>query len=187
MIDWTDETRLERGGHRVFYDAERDRWAIADNSGRWPERTDDGVLWVVPLQTIELREGESASVRLTHDGGGATATSMGWDAALRLSELIDGIDVVLVTKAGQRFSPLLSKDWTRRANELAGQGNLPGCVEALRWAGLDDLADVVPVVDTPACAAGITGAEATLLRSAIAKLARRVTALESAQTPRSEA
>jgi hypothetical protein len=50
---WECETRLEPDGHRAFRDASDDytapelrRWALTDNSGRWPETTDDGILWI---------------------------------------------------------------------------------------------------------------------------------------------
>jgi len=50
---WEPGIRLEKGGHRIFREVrypfaapETCRWAIADNSGGTPDRTEDGVLWL---------------------------------------------------------------------------------------------------------------------------------------------
>lgn len=55
---WQRLFKVKRG-HAFFYDASSKRYAIADDSGRSPEFTDDGVLW--------LDESRPAQVVL-HDG-----------------------------------------------------------------------------------------------------------------------
>lgn len=57
-MKWEKSIRLEKGGLRAFREVGGDRWAVADNSGRTPDETDDGVLWLDftrPLD-VELRE-----------------------------------------------------------------------------------------------------------------------------------
>jgi len=51
-------------GHRYFRSSDDGRWAVADNSGEYPWLTDDGVLWVVPDQEIEVG-GDHCILRLT--------------------------------------------------------------------------------------------------------------------------
>jgi len=63
--------RFETGsGHRYFKAASGPRtgqWAVADWSGSRPWNTDDGVLWVVPGQFIEVGD-EIGALDLEKDG-----------------------------------------------------------------------------------------------------------------------
>lgn len=43
---WTELETPFRGTRRYFVEKATGRLAAADESGRWPEDTDDGVLWV---------------------------------------------------------------------------------------------------------------------------------------------
>ena len=51
--DWAETIRLCRGGHRVFIERVTRRIAVADNSGRTPEETEDGTLWVDTDKPLE--------------------------------------------------------------------------------------------------------------------------------------
>jgi hypothetical protein len=58
---WEPGIRLEKSGHRIFHEIrhafaapETCRWAIADNSGTTPDRTDDGVLWLDFSRTLTV-------------------------------------------------------------------------------------------------------------------------------------
>ena len=54
IYEWDKVVRLERRGHRVFHEKTLNRWAFADNSGRTPEVTEDGVLWLVERQLLTI-------------------------------------------------------------------------------------------------------------------------------------
>ena len=63
------------GGHRLFHDARRPgSLAIADNSGRTPDRTDDGVLHVNQHAPIRVGKGREVTVPLLDEAGNATRT-----------------------------------------------------------------------------------------------------------------
>lgn len=50
---WLLSLKVSRG-HRYFTDAETKRVAVADDSGRTPDQTDDGVLWLDTSRPIKL-------------------------------------------------------------------------------------------------------------------------------------
>jgi hypothetical protein len=54
---WAFVGKLEKGGHRVFRSlrsATYGRLALADNSGHYPDETDDGILWLRVEEPLEL-------------------------------------------------------------------------------------------------------------------------------------
>jgi hypothetical protein len=95
---WEKAQWLEPRGHRVFRDArdafkapELRAWAIADNSGSTPDRTDDGVLWLDmsrPLRvSVEQEYGMMVSIPVRCECGGMrvgwTGTGIGGLIVLR--------------------------------------------------------------------------------------------------------
>jgi hypothetical protein len=84
---WTDPSgeRLEKGGHRVFT-AEDGRLAIADNSGRLPETTEDGILWLPEKEVHIEADGDRLwySVAVSGDCG-QSRVGIGLEAAARLT------------------------------------------------------------------------------------------------------
>lgn len=88
---WTCELRITNG-HRYFKDAVSGRIAVADNSGDLPDRTDDGVLWLVPEGpvTLDLRKGHVYGwipVTKDPDGGDAYSVSEYAVDAMRVAEI----------------------------------------------------------------------------------------------------
>jgi len=57
--------RLNGGdSHKLFFDNDTDQFAIADNSGRRPDETDDGVLLLDPSRLVKVTNG-SMGLRAT--------------------------------------------------------------------------------------------------------------------------
>jgi hypothetical protein len=87
---WTCELRITNG-HRYFKDAVSGRIAVADNSGDLPDRTDDGVLWLVPEGpvTLDLKKGHVYGwipVTKDPDGGDTYSVSEYAVDAMRVAE-----------------------------------------------------------------------------------------------------
>lgn len=61
---WTTVRRHTQDGHAVFRDG-AGRIALADNSGHYPENTDDGILWLDTGHVIEITPGHAAACRLS--------------------------------------------------------------------------------------------------------------------------
>lgn len=59
MSRWTLVCALAPGEHRLFRD-EQGRYALADDSGRDPNCTEDGPCYVDPFQVLTLRAGEGS-------------------------------------------------------------------------------------------------------------------------------
>lgn len=87
---WNKSTRLEKGGHRIFQSrVQPDKWAIADNSGYYPEDTEDGVLWLDftrPLRVAVEAQVLKASIPVTKRGEEYT-TPAGADAIATLATM----------------------------------------------------------------------------------------------------
>ena len=63
MRDWHFIAKLEQGGHRLFaIGSKGGRVAIADNSGRTPDDTDDGALFLDPDREMEVKLTDSGRV-----------------------------------------------------------------------------------------------------------------------------
>lgn len=79
MSSWTEEIALP-DGHRIFRatpdclrtsyprglrpNNEFGEWAIADESGQMPEKTDDGILWLDTGQRVLLGRGYGGTIHL---------------------------------------------------------------------------------------------------------------------------
>lgn len=95
------ETKIKWGsgrslpdGHRLFFNtAPHDseyKAAIADDSGRFPEDTDDGILWLDFSRTLDVRSGdeqerESIAIPLIRADGSQTRTPTDAATMLHLS------------------------------------------------------------------------------------------------------
>lgn len=96
---WEKGQWLEPKGHRVFCDARDDfkapelrAWALADNSGPTPDRTDDGVLWLDlgrPLYVDVNGKYSKVSIplRVERDGMRESRTWTGVDGLVTLRRL----------------------------------------------------------------------------------------------------
>lgn len=91
-VKWAHTLRLEKGGHRIFLEDREDatppRWAIADNSGPTPERTDDGILWLDFSRALNVELGIcTVSIPVTADASGSAYWCVvGIDALMTLRE-----------------------------------------------------------------------------------------------------
>lgn len=97
-IKWQKDkiVRLEFQGHRLFLEdrgpfaaPETCRWAIADNSGRTPELTEDGILWLDFKRYLHLALEDSIvlSIPLRAERGGETWAPAGVDSFIKLREM----------------------------------------------------------------------------------------------------
>lgn len=94
---WTFIKKLV-GGHRLFKDAEKPgEVAIADQSGEYPDQTDDGILYLDTLRSIEHHEfdgRESYSLPIKDALGRRYGTPVSLAAAICISDAYGlGIDV----------------------------------------------------------------------------------------------
>ena len=66
---WMRCIRLEKGGLRLFWHRDG-QVAVADNSGTYPEHTEDGVLWVDTTEPMHIccLSGRP-HIRITNSGG----------------------------------------------------------------------------------------------------------------------
>lgn len=81
---WILELHPSRQGHRYFFDFASDqdsatlplkhRIAIADASGRFPDETDDGVLYLDRRRPIRFNEVDLAIIPLLYQDGRETST-----------------------------------------------------------------------------------------------------------------
>lgn len=99
-VKWArgESVRLEKNGHRIFREdrgefaaPETCRWAIADNSGATPDRTDDGILWLDFSRPLLVEIGQYGIVSIPVDKdrdvqGGSYWCSAGVDALVTLRE-----------------------------------------------------------------------------------------------------
>lgn len=58
-MNWKFLGKPTSGGHKYFRDQDSGRLALADNSGRLPEYTDDGILWVDTSRPVEVSLGKN--------------------------------------------------------------------------------------------------------------------------------
>lgn len=99
IVKWArgESVRLEKGGHRIFREdrgefaaPETCRWAIADNSGTTPDRTDDGILWLDFSRPLAVHLGKysivSIPVKKDRDADDNYWCSAGVDALYLLRE-----------------------------------------------------------------------------------------------------
>jgi hypothetical protein len=87
------------GGHAVFRD-EAGRIAIADNSGRFPENTDDGILWVDTGHVIETDHARGCRVSVRDPKGAEFGTVVTTADALWFATTFD---MVIQTPSGRRY------------------------------------------------------------------------------------
>jgi hypothetical protein len=78
--DWQPILHV-RGGHRFFRDRLCGRVAVADDSGVYPESTQDGVLWVDETRWISIHE-SSATIPVIDPEGNRSSTTEHVDGAL---------------------------------------------------------------------------------------------------------
>jgi hypothetical protein len=117
---WEPGIRLEKGGHRIFHEIrhafaapETCRWAIADNSGTTPDRTEDGVLWLDFSRPLRVNLGGGCIPVLAElDGERESHCPCGIDAVAALHEkfpkwkvLPDGITMKLLSVFGLPPAP----------------------------------------------------------------------------------
>lgn len=94
---WKYCKRLEPGGLRLFWEATTDRVAVADNSGRTPEETEDGVQWIdqdAPARVYYEGKGRDRNlyILLPLQGGGFSVVGL------------EGAKVLLEAMPQMRFS-----------------------------------------------------------------------------------
>jgi hypothetical protein len=104
---WKFHGRLHKpDGHKLYQDTETGDYAIADNSGRHPDETDDGILWLTMNQKLELDMGQQGrpwvSVKLTDDDGRKSMTGTNLDGALFLADKFKWT-VTLVSPEGRKI------------------------------------------------------------------------------------
>jgi hypothetical protein len=92
-------------GHRIFR-GHFDRFAIADNSGKRPEQTDDGILWLdqtrpLRLETNVFEVKEYLHIPLVDEDGTATHTITNAQTLLYLSARFNW---VIRTETGTEFT-----------------------------------------------------------------------------------
>jgi len=86
-------------GHRIFltYDyPDGVGWAIADDSGHYPDQTDDGILWLDPTRCLMImtddsdpdRPSEHIAIPLVRENGERTRTPSDAATILMLSRLM---------------------------------------------------------------------------------------------------
>lgn len=61
-FNWKFLGQPTRGGHRYFLDVDRREVAIADNSGKTPDTTEDGVLWLDRTRPVHVEVSRSGYV-----------------------------------------------------------------------------------------------------------------------------
>jgi hypothetical protein len=69
-----------KGGHRYFLDRTSKRIAVADDSGRYPDETDDRELYLNPAQAIFIRNGTGVIPVLNRYGEECIVTESQQDA-----------------------------------------------------------------------------------------------------------
>lgn len=94
ITDWSKKWemfgRITRNGHRLFKENSTGRFAIADNSGDWPDTTEDGVLYVDGSSPITSHGGGDYvlyTVPLFYPSGEKTYTGTDLRGALRVCEV----------------------------------------------------------------------------------------------------
>jgi len=88
MTTTTTWEKVERlpDGHRIFFAG--DKIAIADNSGRTPELTDDGTLWMDFSRPLVVA-GKFACIPIINEERGEFVTGTDFETVLMLSERYD--------------------------------------------------------------------------------------------------
>lgn len=89
-------------GHKLFWDLNHPGMlAIADDSGRRPDTTDDGPLWVTVLDgDISLVEHGDCNSLLINGLAGTLYTSVTFDEADTIAEVL-GAGIAITTKGGR--------------------------------------------------------------------------------------
>ena len=64
---WKFVCKLEKNGHRLFMDESNGKVAIADNSGHFPDQTDDGALWLDFTRSIAIGRDFTAALPVTKE------------------------------------------------------------------------------------------------------------------------
>ena len=105
--EWKFIQRLHKpDGHKLYMDLSTGLFAIADNSGRYPDETDDGILWLLPDQELEVDMGTRrlwvpVAVYAERDGRNARFGT-NFDGALFLAEKFRWT-LTLVSPEGKRI------------------------------------------------------------------------------------
>jgi len=103
--------KVFKGGHRFFVDEHTGRMAVADDSGRVPDETDDGVLWLPDRPCIVRICGNASHLAATFpvekDGDDAVYSTIGtleegpWVVESRVWRImIEEWEVTLVGRMG---------------------------------------------------------------------------------------
>jgi len=83
-LAWTDMRRLP-DGHRMFFTEDPRRVAIVDNSGRTPELSDDGVLWINFDEPVAIC-GRNCFIPIIDNEGRKYSTPTDFDTTFLLSQ-----------------------------------------------------------------------------------------------------
>ena len=84
-LTWNTPIRLP-DGHRLFY--QQDRIAIADNSGRTPDQTSDGVMWLDRSRPL-IVSGHNCFIPIVSEEGRNYSTPTDFATVLHMSETFD--------------------------------------------------------------------------------------------------
>jgi len=103
--NWKFVKRLAKDEHRLFLDTHSGDYAIADNSGPYPDNTDDGVLWIIPNQKLQFKtQGQgSLPIRVINSEGKISYAFTSLDGGLVLQNLF-GWSLTLLTYTGIEVS-----------------------------------------------------------------------------------
>lgn len=101
-------------GHRLFADSGSGRLAIADDSGRYPDTTDDGTLWVDTGRDMTIDDGHLILPLIVDRTGEGSATLIGYGlaacitklTAMRITMTIDGEEYVLCREPASGPRPM---------------------------------------------------------------------------------
>lgn len=106
--DWSLELAV-KDGHKYFRDAASGGIGVADQSGHYPDETEDGVLWLDSGRPVTIEGGEGSThifVPLRHSDGTKTSTPVSIREAILvikkfcMSLWMDGCCFVLHEKDG---------------------------------------------------------------------------------------
>ena len=85
MKDWKYLGKACPTGHKLFEDLATGRIAIADDSGRLPEQTEDGILWLDKSRPISMWDDGSFCIPILTEDGVEKHTGERADGALHLA------------------------------------------------------------------------------------------------------
>lgn len=75
------------GGHRYFRDRVNGKVAVADNSGNFPDETENGVLYI--SQNSPVRIGREATITVTDTDGNVASVIECAENGIKLAALLD--------------------------------------------------------------------------------------------------